>query len=79
MSQIDQSTFQSLLVIMVLTYPIKLFALWRAARGDQKIWFGALAVLNTFGMLDLAYLFYFAKDKQRHNRSKNTKKDEGSH
>lgn len=36
-------------------------ALWRAAHNEQKIWFVALLVINTFGILELIYLFKFAK------------------
>lgn len=36
-------------------------ALWRTAHNEQKIWFVALLVINTFGILELVYLFKFAK------------------
>ena len=62
----DNSLFSALLFLSLLTLPIKGFALWRAARSEQRNWFIGLLVLNTIGMLDLAYLFYFAKpDKVR--------------
>jgi hypothetical protein len=38
-------------------------ALWRAAGLKQRNWFVALLVLNTLGILELAYLFYFAKKR----------------
>ena len=36
------------------------FALWRAARADQPAWFVALLVVNTVGLLEIAYLLFFA-------------------
>lgn len=38
-------------------------ALWKAARNDERYWFVALLILNTGGLLELAYLFVFAKQK----------------
>ena len=34
---------------------------WKAARSNQKLWFVALLILNTAGILDLLYLFVFSK------------------
>jgi len=36
-------------------------ALWRAAKSDQRNWFIVLLVINTAGILELLYLFRFAK------------------
>jgi len=38
------------------------WALWRAARNEQKIWFGALLVVNTVGLLEIVYLLFFQKE-----------------
>jgi len=46
----------------------KAFALWRAAKLDDKVWFVALMILNTAGLLEIFYLFFFSK------RVKNTEK-----
>ena len=32
-------------------------ALWRAARAHHTKWFVALLIINTFGILDILYLF----------------------
>ncbi len=41
------------------------FALWKAARNEAKVWFVALLVFNTLGILPIAYLlldkYYFHK------------------
>lgn len=38
-------------------------ALWRAAKEDSKPWYLALLILQTGGLLEIAYLFFFAKEK----------------
>ena len=39
------------------------FALWRAARQNQMIWFIALLGVNSLGLLEISYLFVFSKIK----------------
>lgn len=41
----------------------KSLALWRATKANQRYWFIALLLLNTFGILELIYLFRFAKER----------------
>ena len=48
-----------LLVLWSLAW--KAWALWLAARRGEKIWFGALLVINTLGLLDIFYIFFIAK------------------
>ena len=38
-------------------------ALWKAARNDDRYWFLTLLLLHTAGILDILYLFVFAKNK----------------
>jgi len=38
-------------------------ALWRAAKDDQQYWFIAILMVNTLGVLEIVYLFRFAKEK----------------
>lgn len=42
---------------------LKGMALWLAAKGGKKNWFVALLVINTFGILELLYIFYFSKKR----------------
>ncbi len=42
----------------------KLIALWRAGRNDQLGWFIVMAILNTAGILEIAYLLFFQKKKE---------------
>lgn len=48
-----------LLVVVLWTIAIKGYALWHAARGNQKWWFIALLVVNTLGILEIIYLIWF--------------------
>lgn len=36
-------------------------ALWKAARRGENVWFVALLVINTFGILEILYLYVFTK------------------
>lgn len=38
-------------------------ALWHSSRRGQPWWFVVLLVINTAGILDIVYLFFFAKLK----------------
>lgn len=38
-------------------------ALWKAARNDERYWYVALLLINTAGILEILYLFFFAKEK----------------
>jgi len=38
-------------------------ALWAAAKNHQKYWFIALLIVNAYGLLEILYLFRFAKKK----------------
>ncbi len=40
-------------------------ALWKASKNDQKNWFIVMLVVNTVGILELVYLFYFAKKRMK--------------
>ncbi|HUP26536.1 MAG TPA: DUF5652 family protein [Candidatus Limnocylindrales bacterium] len=57
----DARLFRIALIMAIVTAPLKGWAQWRAARAEQKGWFIAILLLNTFGILELTYLFYFSK------------------
>lgn len=50
-----------ILIIWLLIW--KGIALWHAARNKQKVWFVALILVNTVGILEIIYLVFFRKDK----------------
>ncbi|MEK7159987.1 MAG: DUF5652 family protein [Patescibacteria group bacterium] len=60
LSQIPTAWFFVLYLWSILW---KGLALWRAAELKQRNWFVAILVLNTVGILEIAYLFFFAKKK----------------
>jgi len=49
-----------LLVLWALGW--KGYALWRAAKNDQKYWYVAILVINLLGILEIVYLFFFQKE-----------------
>ena len=51
-----------LLVILFLwTIPWKVYALWLAAKRDDKKWFVLLIIINTLGILEIIYIFKIVK------------------
>ncbi len=56
--------FRAVTVGFLLSLPFKIMGLWKAAQNNQKGWFGALLLLNTVGILELIYLFYFSSPKK---------------
>ena len=60
-----------LLVIALIWIAIwKGIALWKAARGSQKIWFIVLLVVNTLGLLEILYLLFWQKGKREVKKAK---------
>jgi len=60
--------FQSstiLFLLLVWTIPWKGVALWKAARNSHKKWFIAIFLLNTMALLEIIYIFYFAKKSEK--------------
>jgi methionyl-tRNA synthetase len=41
------------------------FALWKAAQNNSKPWFIALLLINSVGILEIIYLFFFSKKKEQ--------------
>lgn len=57
--------FIAVVLIVVLTFVLKGFALWLSARAGQKWWFIAFLVINTFGILEIVYLIWFRPEEGR--------------
>jgi len=64
MEQFNQFFSQPLETFLLIAWTLfwKGWALWRAAKNDQKIWFGALLVINLLGILEIVYLLFFQKE-----------------
>ena len=46
-------------------------ALWKAARRGETIWFIAILVLNTLGILEIVYIFYVIRKKTADAKMRN--------
>jgi hypothetical protein len=55
------------LLIIAIVLVLKGYSLWYAARRGEKGWFIALLIVNTFGILELIYL-YFIVGKWNHKK-----------
>ncbi|MEM2941845.1 MAG: DUF5652 family protein [Candidatus Bathyarchaeia archaeon] len=53
-----------LIPLVTWSIVVKGIALWYSARASQKAWFVAVLVLNTIGILELAYIFLFRRKTQ---------------
>jgi len=51
-----------ILLLLAWTFLWKGLGLWNTAKNNQKNWFVAILILNTIGILEIAYLFYFSKN-----------------
>lgn len=49
------------IVLVLISLALKGYALWHAAKRNEKWWFIALLFINTLGILELVYLIFFAK------------------
>ncbi len=52
-------TLLAILAVWALIW--KGIALWKAARNSHKAWYIALLVVNTVGLLEIVYIFFFSK------------------
>ena len=62
---VDPAFFWILLLLALWAIPWKGVALWKASKNNQKIWFIVLLVVNTVGILEIVYIFYFSKKKEK--------------
>jgi hypothetical protein len=56
---------QQFLVYLLFLWSLmwKGMALWNASKHNQRNWFIVLLILNTIGILEIVYLFRFAKKR----------------
>ena len=54
-----------ILLIVAWTLPWKGVALWKSARNGQLGWFIVLLLVNTLAILEILYIFFFQKQKER--------------
>jgi hypothetical protein len=63
--QLLQNNSWVLFLAVLWTLPWKAVALWKAAKLDQKKWFVALLVLNTLAILEIIYIFFVTRKKEK--------------
>lgn len=51
------------LILMAWSMVWKGWALWIAARSGSKVWFVVFLLVNTVGILEILYIFWFSKMK----------------
>lgn len=49
------------LVMLTWTLIWKGMALWKAARKEHIVWFVIILVLNTMGLLEIAYIYFLSR------------------
>ncbi len=54
----------SFFLLLIWSLFWKGLALWKAAQRREKIWFLVLLVVNTVGILEILYLYFFSKEKK---------------
>ena len=71
--QITFSRHWIVLIVLVLVWEIvwKGVALWKAGRNKQLAWFIVLLLVNTLGLLEIAYLLYFQEKTTGRHQEKN--------
>ena len=62
-----QSAWGSVVLILIILWqlPWKGYALWKAARRKEVIWFILIFLVNTLAILEIFYIFYVARDHAR--------------
>lgn len=55
----------TLIAILLLTTPIKAWAMWLAARRGDIWWFLAFIVFNLLAIPELIYIFFIAKQSDK--------------
>lgn len=54
------------LILLPLVVALKGYTLWHAAKRNELWWFVALLVVNTMGLLELAYIIFVLKKFSSH-------------
>lgn len=75
MEQFIDDNFWLLLLTMAWTLPWKGIALWKASQKQEKWWFIAMLVLNTFAALEILYIFIFSEMKKDKTNKESKIKD----
>ncbi|MCX6752046.1 MAG: DUF5652 family protein [Candidatus Nomurabacteria bacterium] len=58
---ITNTSLPLIILVAIWTLFWKGYALWTASKNDHKKWFIAILIFNTVGILEIIYIFKFAK------------------
>jgi len=61
----QQNLLWLIYLVMIWTMPWKGWALWKAAKNEQKVWFIVLLLVNTLAILEILYIFVFSEKRHR--------------
>lgn len=66
LSEMGFSVGMILIMFLVMVWDLvwKLLAMWKAARKGSAIWFTALLIFNTVGILPILYIYVFSEMKK---------------
>ncbi len=68
---LGMASFATLIIIGAIWSLVwKGWAMWVAGRQGEKFWFVLFLLVNTFGILEMIYIFLIAKAHRRENREK---------
>lgn len=65
--------FGMMLPFVLLDLVLKGFALWKSAKKEQNVWFIALLIVNSMGILPLIYLLLNRDPKEAPKKAKKSK------
>ncbi len=51
------------ILALLWSLPWKGVALWKAARNNQMGWYIAMLIIQTLGVLEILYIFFFQKNR----------------
>lgn len=63
-----------LIIISAWILAWKGVSMWKAARKGHAIWFVLLLVINTFGILEILYIFLFSELKLEEKKARKKKR-----
>ena len=53
------------LLVVIWSLVWKGLALWKAAKSNDRNWFIALLIINSLGLLEILYIYFFSKNRHR--------------
>lgn len=66
----DPKAMAMMMILAAWVLVWKGISLWKAARNGSKPWFIALLVVNTMGVLEILYTFWFSDRKSKISEKK---------